>query len=220
MKHYSTHFQPLLAEFIGTFLLVLFGTGAIVVNDVTNGGITHLGISLMFGVVITVAILLFGKVSGAHINPAATLMFLVRKEIGFKLSFLYIITQLFGAVVASYLLSQLFPEHLKLGATLPSHSIGLTFGLELLLTFILMLGILLIVETFKHQALNPVAFVAGAIVFMEALFAGPITGASMNPARSFGPALVSGHLEGLWIYIVAPLLGAVLAYLVNKLFYE
>jgi aquaporin NIP len=197
------------AELIGTFVLVLVGTGAIVVNQHTNGAVTHLGISATFGLIVTLMIYAFGKISGAHMNPAVTLAFAVNKNFRWKDVSPYVLAQIIGALLASFSLKLFFPANELLGATLPSGSAMQSFFLELLLTFILMLVIF--ISPSKLAAIT-----IGLTVCLEAYFAGPICGASMNPARSIGPALISGHSEFLWLYIFAPIIGATLAVFVNK----
>jgi len=199
-----------IAELLGTYMLVFAGTAAIVVNDLYGGVITHVGISMVFGMIVTAMIYTFGDVSGAHINPAVTLGFwragrLPGKEVG-----PYILAQLAGSLFASLSVYFLFQQHNTLGATLPSGSASQSFFLEVIMTFILMLAILSVSTGAKEKGL--MAGVAiGAVVGLEALFGGPVSGASMNPARSLGPALISGHLESVWIYILAPITGAILA---------
>ncbi|MCS1351099.1 MIP/aquaporin family protein [Mechercharimyces sp. CAU 1602] len=201
--------KKLLAEFIGTFFLVFAGTGAIVVNEITHS-LTHMGVALTFGLVVMALIYTFGHISGAHFNPAVTLSFLLRKEITKKLALFYVIIQMVAAIVASITVRLILGSAANLGATLPHSSWQQSFVLEIILTFVLMIVIL--GSAIHGKAVKSFAGLAiGATIGLEAMFAGPISGASMNPARSLGPALTSGNLHGLWIYIVAPLLGAVLA---------
>lgn len=198
-----------LAEFIGTFALVFCGTGAIVINDVSGGSVTHLGIAITFGLVVMVMIYAFGSISGAHFNPAVSIGFAMTDRFDKKDLIPFIITQLLAAFLASATLRFLFQEHEKLGATFPSGDWHQTFILEIILTYFLMLVILF---TSQNKEINHFAGLAiGGTVLLEALFAGPITGASMNPARSIAPAVVSGHMSELWIYILAPIIGAALA---------
>jgi aquaporin Z len=198
------------AEFIGTFTLVFAGTGAIVINEVSSGVITHVGIALTFGLVVLAMIYTFGDISGAHLNPAVTLGFWTARRMPFRDVLLYIISQLLGAVVASAFLRFLFPQNKLLGATMPNGSEMQSFSLEAVLTFILMLTILNVSTGAKEKGITA-GIAVGAVIGLEAMFAGPICGASMNPARSFGPALVSGHFEHLWLYILAPIIGAIVA---------
>lgn len=204
-----------LAELIGTFALVFCGTGAIVINDVTSGTVTHVGIGITFGLIVTVMIYAFGKISGAHINPAVSIAFAFTDRFDNKELFPYIIAQLIGAFLASAVLRILFIEHDNLGATFPYGSWHQTFILELILTYFLMLVILFVSQNPDTQQFTAIA--VGATVMLEAIFAGPITGASMNPARSIAPAIVSGNIADLWIYIVATIIGAVLASFTWKL---
>lgn len=201
--------KKFLAELVGTFALVLVGTGAIVVDQHTNGAVTHLGISIAFGLIVTLMIYAFGKISGAHMNPAVTLAFAVNKNFRWRDVSPYVLAQIIGALLASFSLKLFFPTNELLGTTLPSGSAMQSFFLELLLTFILMLVIFISPSKFA-------AITIGLTVGLEAYFAGPICGASMNPVRSIGPALISGHCEFLWLYIFAPIIGAVLAVFVNK----
>ena len=199
-----------LAEVIGTFALVFIGTGAVCVDEMTGGEISHFGVSFAFGIVVLTMIYSIGEVSGAHINPAVTLAFWIARRFEGRDVFPYIVSQCLGAVAASGVLAIMFPEHRTLGATLPSGSIEQSFVLEIVVSFLLMFVILGVVSGSKEQGV--MAGVAiGATVCMCALFAGPISGASMNPARSLGPALVGGQLGDLWIYFTAPVVGMVLA---------
>ncbi len=201
-----------LAEVLGTFGLVFAGTGAIVINDFSQGAITHVGIALTFGLIVMAMIYSVGDISGAHLNPAVTIGFWVAKRFPAKEILPYILSQLIGAFLASGLLWFVFPEHPNLGATLPALTLTQVFVFELILTFFLMFVIINVSTGAKEKGL--MAGVAiGATVALEALFAGPVTGASMNPARSIAPALVSGNLTGLWVYISAPIIGAYLAIL-------
>ncbi|QNJ98583.1 MIP/aquaporin family protein [Constantimarinum furrinae] len=199
-----------IAEAIGTFALVFCGTGAIVINEYTNGAVTHPGIAVTFGLIVMAMIYAFGDISGAHINPAVTIAFAYAKKFPWKEVFPYVIAQLTGACVASALICFLFPESETMGATLPQMELLKTGVLELILTFFLMLVIINVSTGSKE--IGVIAGIAiGGVVLLEAMFAGPVTGASMNPARSIAPALFSQNFTGLWIYIIAPVMGALLA---------
>lgn len=200
----------LLAELLGTFTLVFAGTGAIVINDVSGGVIGHAGIALTFGLVVMTMIYTFGDVSGAHLNPAVTLAFAAARRFAWQDVPGFIGAQIGGACLASGVLRLLFPAHAKLGATLPAGSAMQSLVLEIILTAILMLVILRVSTGAKEKGITAGIAVGGVIAF-EAMFAGPICGASMNPARSLAPALVSGRFEHLWVYLLAPTLGALLA---------
>ncbi len=208
--------QPLLkklnAEFIGTFALVFAGTGAVVINDVSGGSITHAGIALTFGLVVLAMIYAVGDISGAHFNPAVTSAFWLAGRLPAGLVLPYITSQVLGALVASVVLHFLFPTHATLGTTLPAGPDTQSFILELILTGILMFVILNVSTGAKEKGITA-GIAVGAVIGLEAMFAGPICGASMNPARSLAPAIVSGHLEHLWIYLTAPFTGAWLAIL-------
>ncbi len=199
--------KKLLAEFIGSFCLVFAGTGAIIINDVSGGSITHVGIALTFGLVVLAMIFAVGDISGAHLNPAVTLGLFSARRFEGRQVLPYIGSQLCGAIAASLLLRALFPAHVTLGATLPAGSVGQSFVLECILTAILMFVILSpSTGTRDHRISAGIA--VGAVIALEALFAGPISGASMNPARSIAPALVTLNFSSLWLYIAAPVIGA------------
>ena len=189
--------------------MVFCGTGAIIINDVSQGAITHMGIAITFGLVVMAMIYAFGSTSGAHINPAVSIAFIFAGVFEKKRLLPYITAQLIGAMGASILLKVLFIQHDSLGATLPQGSFGQSFVLEFVLTYILMLVILMVSQ--NEATAKFTGIVVGGVVLLEAMFAGPICGASMNPARSIGPALASGHITSLWIYIVAPVTGAIVA---------
>lgn len=201
-----------LAEIIGTFALVFCGTGAIIINQETGGVITHAGIATTFGLIVAAMIYTLGDISGAHFNPAVTIAFWVAKSFPTKEILPYIFSQIIGAFAASFTLHLLFPANQFLGATLPAGSELQSFVLEAILTFILMFTILHVAKGSKEQGMFA-GLAIGSVVLLEAMFAGPICGASMNPARSLSPALVSGHTEHLWVYMAAPLLGAFTAVL-------
>ena len=202
--------NKLLSEFLGTFILVFAGTGAIVINDVSGGVIGHAGIALTFGLVVMAMIYTFGDVGGAHLNPAVTLGFAIAGRFEWKNIPGYVLAQIAGALAASGVLRLLFPTHEKLGSTLPAGSAMQSFVLELILTAILMLAILRVSTGAKEKGITA-GIAIGGVIALEAMFAGPICGASMNPARSLAPAIVSGHLEHLWIYLTATVLGALIA---------
>ena len=201
--------KKLLAEFLGTLGMVFAGTGAIVVNDQT-GALGHAGVALTFGLIVMAMIYCFGDVSGAHMNPAVTIGFAAAGRSGWRTVPGYITAQILGALCASALLKFLFPASATLGATLPSGAVAQSFVLEIILTFFLMLVVLSVSTGPKEKGITA-GIAIGAVIALEAMFAGPICGASMNPARSLAPALVSGHLENVWLYLAAPILGALLA---------
>jgi aquaporin Z len=198
------------AEAIGTFALLFCGTGAIIINGETGGAVSHVGIAITFGFIVMAMIYTLGSISGAHLNPAVTIAFTIAKRFPLKKVLPYIISQLVGAIAARGTLKFLFPSNEMLGATLPAGSEMQSFVLEFLLTFFLMLVIINVATGSKEQGMFA-GLAIGSTVLLEAMFAGPICGASMNPVRSIAPAVVSGHLEHLWIYIVATTLGAALA---------
>ena len=193
------------AEFIGTFALVFCGTGAIVIHNQMPAVLTHAGIAATFGLIVMAMIYTVGNISGAHLNPAVSISLVVAKKLEAKQLLPYILSQLSGAFAASILLHYLFPNDAFLGTTLPSGTWQQSFILEFLLTFFLMLTI------YQVASEKLAGFIIGGIVGLEAMFAGPICGASMNPARSIAPAIVSGHTEYLGVYIAAPIIGALVA---------
>jgi aquaporin NIP len=190
-----------LAEFLGTFALVFCGTGVVVIDQQSNGAVTHVGVAITFGLTVMAMIYSLGDISGAHMNPAVTIAFTIAKRFQLKQVLPYINSQMSGAFLASLVLHYLFPANATLGATLPAGKELLLFILEFILTYFLMLVIINVATGSKEQE----------------MFAGPVCGASMNPARSVSPALVSGYTENLWIYIVAPIAGAALAVPVFKI---
>ena len=202
--------KKLAAEAIGTFALIFAGTGAIVINSVSDGVITHLGIALTFGLIVLAMVYTLGDVSGAHINPAVTIGFWAARRFEGRLVVPYIIAQCAGALLASGMLRVMFPASETLGATLPAGTSLQSFLLEIILTALLMFVVLCVTTGSESKGITA-GTVIGAVVALEALFAGPISGASMNPARSLGPAVVSGEVETLWIYLTAPVIGAIVA---------
>jgi aquaporin Z len=200
--------RKLAAEAFGTFSLVFAGTGAIVVNNVYGGAVSHVGIGLTFGLIVLAMIYAVGDVSGCHLNPAVTLGFFARRRFHGRWVIPYIGSQFVGALAASGVLRAMFPSDQTLGATLPADGAALrAFAMECILTMILMFVILCVATGSKEKGV--LAGVAvGSVIALEALFAGPVSGASMNPARSLAPALVAWQLDHLWVYLTAPVLGA------------
>jgi len=221
------------AEFFGTFALVFAGCGAIVINQMTGGQVSHVGVGLTFGLVVMAMIYAVGDVSGAHLNPAVTVAFAAAKRFSWRDVPVYVVAQCLGAIVAAFVLRMMFHSELprikrswqdsdgmiSLGQTLPrggveSSAVMQSFVLEFILTAILMAVILRVSSGAKEKGITA-AIAVGGVVAMEAIFAGPISGASMNPARSLGPALVAGQFSHLWIYLIAPTLGALAAVVVS-----
>jgi aquaporin NIP len=195
------------AEFIGTFALVFAGTGAIVINETSNGAITHVGVALTFGLIVLAMIYTVGDISGAHLNPAVSLGFFAARRFQLREVMPYIASQCAGALAASGLLRVLFPQNALLGSTIPAGSGMQSFVLELILTALLMFAILSVSTGAAEKGITA-GIVVGAVIGLEAMFAGPICGASMNPARSLAPAIISGNMQQLWIYLIAPIIGA------------
>lgn len=198
------------AEFVGTFGLVFAGTGAIIVDQTSGGSVTHVGVALTFGLVVLAMIYTFGDISGAHLNPAVTIGFWRARRMPGRDVLPYVGSQMAGALAASGVLRVLFPTNTTLGATEPSGSEAQSFVFECILTFFLMLTILNVSAGAKEKGITA-GIAVGAVIGLEAMFAGPVCGASMNPARSLAPALLSGHLEHVWLYLAAPVLGAMAA---------
>ena len=207
--------RVLAAEFVGTFALVFAGCGAIMVDAKTQE-LGHLGVAFSFGLVIMVMIYAVGHVSGAHFNPAVTFAFAISRHFPWTRTLGYWSAQLLGALAAAAVLRASLGNIAHVGATLPSGSQGQSFLWELLLTFFLMF-VIMAVATDTRAVGEAAAIAIGGTVGLDALFGGPISGASMNPARSIGPAVVSGDLHALWLYILAPILGAVLGALTYQL---
>ena len=199
--------KKLAAEFIGTFSIVFAGTGAIVIDETTGGAVTHVGVALTFGLIVLAMIYTVGDISGAHLNPAVSLGFFAARRFPLRQAIPYIASQCGGALAASGMLRLLFPQNEMLGTTDPAGSAIQSFVLELILTAILMFAILSVSTGGAEKGITA-GIVVGAVIGLEAMFAGPICGASMNPARSLGPAVVSGHFTYLWIYLLAPAIGA------------
>jgi aquaporin Z len=202
--------RKFLAELIGTYVMIFAGTGAIVINAESGGAITHLGVALTFGLIVLAMIYTLGDVSGAHMNPAVTLAFAAAGLFPFAAVLSYLAAQFSGALLASLTLHFLFPQSANLGATLPAGAPMQSFVLEVILSAILMFVILNVSHGAKEKGITA-GIVVGSVIALEALFAGPISGASMNPARSLAPAIVSGQLQHLWIYLVAPVVGTLIA---------
>ena len=205
--------RKLVAEFIGTFMLVFVGCGAIAVDATTGGVVGHVGVSLAFGLVVMVMIYATGHISGAHFNPAVTLAFAAVSRFSWRQVPGYILSQVGGALCAAGVLSVVFVEGGTLGSTAPSVALTATFIVEILLSFALMFVIIAVATDSRAEG-QMAGLAIGGTVATAALFGGPLTGASMNPARSLGPALVASDLSDLWIYLTAPCVGTVAAALV------
>jgi MIP family channel proteins len=199
-----------LAEALAAFALVFAGCGAVVANAAYDGALGSVGVSLVFGLIIMVMIYATGHLCGAHINPAVTVAFTLTRHFPARDAVAYVVAQLGGAVLAALLLLSIWPDKpAELGATVPSVGVGSAVVYELVLTAFLMF-VIMAVATDTRAVGAAAAIAIGGTVGLDALFGGPVTGASMNPARSFGPALASGEWSGFWIYIVGPIVGATL----------
>ncbi len=207
--------RKLLAEFLGTLLLVFFGCGAIVIDQVSHGAITHMGVAVSFGLIVSIVIYSLSSVSGAHINPAVSAAFALHGHLPWRECALYIVVQILGALSASFLLHLMFPLSADLGATLPSGSYQQSFILEFIMSFVLMLVIVRLGAQ-ESNIRSLAGLIIGGTVFLEAAVGGPISGASMNPARSIGPALVSGNVHSLELYIISPTLACLCAVLCER----
>ena len=198
--------RVLAAEALGTFALVFFGCGAIIV-DAEHGELGHVGVSLAFGLVVMAMVFALGHVSGAHINPAVTVGLAARGRFAWALVPGYLAAQIAGAVLAAVALRASLGNIANLGATQPSGSDGQSFVWEVVMTAVLLVVIVSVVADTRATAMGAAAAIGGTIA-LASLVGGPISGASLNPARSFGPAVVSGDLSALWVYLSAPVLGA------------
>ena len=212
-------FRRAAAEFIGTFGLVFAGTGAIVIDEISHGEVSNVGVGIVFGLIVAAMIYATGHISGAHINPAVTLGFALVRHFPWRYVPFYWSAQLTGAVAASLLLRALFGLVADLGATVPSGSDLQSLGLEIVLSFFLMF-VIMAVATDVRAVGQGAAIAIGAVVGLEAIMGGPISGASMNPARSFAPALVAIEFAGHWVYWVGPMAGMALAAAVYRLLRE
>jgi MIP family channel proteins len=200
--------RALVAELIGTFALVFAGAGAIMVDDKTHA-LGHVGVAITFGLVIMAMIYAVGHVSGAHFNPAVSFAFALTRHFPWLRVAAYWLAQAAGALLAAAILRSSLGNHAHVGATLPAGSQGQSFLWEVVLTFFLMF-VIMAVATDTRAVGEAAAIAIGGTVGLDAMFGGPISGASMNPARSLGPALISGDLHALWLYIAGPLVGAAL----------
>jgi MIP family channel proteins len=211
-RHLQRHLPRYVAECVGTYLLVFVATGAVVANVAADGVISHAGVAIATGLVVMALIYAIGHLSGAHINPAVSLAFAVGRHFPVRDLVPYWIAQLLGAVLASVTVRFLWGDIAGLGGTLPGLSESRALVLEILLTFLLMF-VITAVATDTRAVGQAAALAIGGVVLLEVMFAGPASGASMNPARSIGPALVSGTWQSQWIYLAGPIVGAVLGVL-------
>ena len=199
-----------LAEIIGTFILVAFGTGVVVVDQQTDANVTLVGVALVWGLVVYAVISAIGDISGAHINPSVTVTLWASGRFPGSQVAPYIVCQLIGAVLGSVMVRLLFPDAESLGGTAPSGGLMQSFLAEVLLTFLLLFVVLNVSEGAKEKGITA-GIAIGGVITLEVLVGGPISGASMNPARSFGPALVGGDWTAYWIYVAGPILGGLIA---------
>lgn len=198
-----------LAEAVGTFILVFIGCGAILVNESSGGALGHAGIAMTFGLTVMTVIFAIGHVSGAHINPAVTIALLMIKRVSLTKTLCYCVAQVLGAVLAALALKYTVATGDNLGVTTPVGSITQAFLMETLMTaFLVFMVVALVTDPRASSSLGALA--VGGVITVDAFVGGPITGASMNPARSLGPALVAGQLEHIWLYVAAPLLGGLI----------
>ncbi len=192
--------------------MIFCGCGAMTINEITNGSISHVGIAITWGLIVMAMIYAYGETSGAHFNPAVTIGFAFAKKFAWKEVPKYILAQAIGAIFAVFLLRFLFPDSQFLGETTPANGFPAYKAaiLEFLLTFFLMV-VIINVSTGSKETGTMAAIAVGGVILLEAMFAGPMTKASMNPIRSIAPALFTGNFQYLWLYISAPILGAILA---------
>lgn len=207
--------RQFLAEMTGTFAIVFCGTGAVIVNTATAGMLSHAGVAMTWGLIVMTMIYTFGERSGAHFNPAVSIALVAAQKLPARSLCWYILSQCAGALMASALLRILFPGDVSLGTTAPAGTAQQSFLLEVCLSFLLMLVILHLSTASKETGLFS-GVIVGGVVGLEAMFAGPVCGASMNPARSLAPALISGQTVFLWLYVLAPVTGMLLAVPVHR----
>ncbi|WP_298536947.1 MIP/aquaporin family protein [uncultured Algibacter sp.] len=199
-----------ISEAIGTFAMIFCGCGAMTINEITNNGISHVGVAATWGLIVMAMIYAFGEISGAHFNPAVTIGFAFAKKFSWNKVPKYILAQALGGILAAFMLWFLFPESQFLGETTPAEGFPSYKAaiLEFILTFFLMI-VIINVSTGSKEIGTMAAIAVGGVILLEAMFAGPMTKASMNPIRSIAPALFTGNFQYLWIYITAPILGAI-----------
>lgn len=207
-----------IAEFIGTFILIFVGIGSIVV-DQHSGGIGLIGVAICWGVTVMALIYTFGSISGAHLNPAVTVTFWMVKLLKGKDVLPYLICQAAGAFAATLALKYLFPAEVFLGETKPTGYPMRSFFLEIIISFILMIVILFTSQGSKETGVLAGLAIGGTVLLLV-VFAGPISGTSLNPTRSLAPAIVTGNAENLWIYLTAPFIGMFSAGIVWRLMKE
>jgi len=198
------------AEIIGTFVIVFIGTGAIIFNETSSGTLTHIGVCMLWGIAVALAIISAGRIADSHFNPAVTLSLVLAGKFSAKKSIEHICAQIFGGILASISLFLIFPKNATLGSTLPTASPWVAAMIEIGISFALMASIALI-DILNVKSKLSAALIIGGVVFILAYWAGPLTGASMNPARSIAPAIISGHTEYLFLYLLAPIVGMFLA---------
>lgn len=201
-----------ISETIGTFAMIFCGCGAMTINEITGGAISHVGVAATWGLIVMVMIYAFGEISGAHFNPAVTIGFAFAKKFAWNKVPKYVLAQAIGAIFAAFLLWFLFPESEFLGETTPVAGFPAYKAaiLEFLLTFFLMV-VIINVSTGSKEIGTMAAIAVGGVILLEAMFAGPMTKASMNPIRSIAPAIFTGNFQYLWLYITAPILGTITA---------
>ncbi len=202
--------HPIAAEALATFMLVLASAGAVAIEQTHPGTLGHAGCCIAAGLIVMAMIYSIGDVSGAHINPAVTLGFWISGRFPLRRVPAYVTAQLAGSLAAAALLGAIFPQAPTLGATVPTGALWQSFVLEIVLTFMLMYVILSVATGAKEKGIMA-GIAIGGIVLLNCLWGGPISGAAMNPARTFGPSLLGGAGDTLWIYLVAPVIGAALA---------
>lgn len=205
-----------LSEALGTFILIFAGTGCVIVNTQTNGALGLPGIAAVWGLLIIALIYAFGDISGTHLNPVVTVAFAVDKRFEWKEVPAYLGSQFTGALTGSLALHLLFPDDTRLGVTQPSGSESQAFIMELIMTFILMIVILRVSVGAKEKGITA-GIAIGGTVWLLVLFGGPVCGTSLNPTRSLAPAIVTGNMNAIWVYLTAPFAGALSAVFVHKL---
>lgn len=195
------------AEFLGTFILTFAAAGTTIVNEETEGKLSLLGLGAGSGLAVTIIILSMGHISGAHVNPSVSIAFATFRHFPWTQVPLYIVAQVLGSISGAFALKATFQPFMGGGVTVPSCSYGHAFSIEFIITFILMFVVAAVAT--DARAVGEMAGVAvGATVILNTLIAGSKTGASMNPVRSLGPAIAAGNYKAIWVYIVAPITGA------------
>ncbi len=217
-KDITIMLKTAISEILGTFIIVIIGTASIIINDMSGGAVTHFGICICWGVAVFLAIYLCEKIAEGHFNPAVSTVLAITSGTTTPIYILRVVSQLSGAILASVILSLIFPMHPSLGGTLPKLDHWKVFIIEVTISFALMTTVFFVQSKGEKLSVFNVALIIGLYVFVAAYITGPYTGASMNPARTLGPAIVSGYAPSVWLYMITAPIGMFLAVPMKKVF--